>query len=344
VVASGVAQYGTIGKTTISESLRPSLSLFDSAYYFRTFYAKHQHHSPTATHRSSFRKPSSTPTAIQPPLMQRQTSWAAIDALGSYFDGPKIPSSQESIMMDDWHSEWATAPCDPLPSNLNHLYLLNEPANIDMKDHALRAEKVSLIHYDINLVPEGRAQQELRWAEEAAERRLKQDVEDFVCEMERAERREQVVKAAKRAEVVDLTEDETTSKNVHRTLPPLNIATRQQGHPRTESNALPFDSEYYSYDLPILPKPCARPAKAPWRASIPNAPQRPRTFRQRTAFEEPTDFAVRSIFPRLPVQGAPYNRPQPSATNMSIECQATHPPQLTGWSSNFNFTSAGYYY
>jgi hypothetical protein len=97
--------------------------------------------------------------------MQRQTaSTTAIAPVHEHLCENFDSEIDNLNIMDDWHSEWATAPQDPLPSNLRSLFLLNGPARINLKLHPQKARRASLIHFDVDFVPEGRLQQEKRWA------------------------------------------------------------------------------------------------------------------------------------------------------------------------------------
>ena len=170
--------------------------------------------------------------------MRHPTSSATtIGGMNNYSDETEVRRLEDTLAMSDWHSVWDTAPNDPLPSNVNHLVLLDKPANIDLSSHAQKSMKVILVHYDATLVPEGRAQQDLRWKQELAERYLKQDAEDLALAMERKEARQHVVRAAQHAEVIDLTDDEIVDKRVIWTLS-LNVATQQHGATRSEMRDL----------------------------------------------------------------------------------------------------------
>jgi hypothetical protein len=164
--------------------------------------------------------------------MQRQTSsTTAIGIFDHYQARVRTSEINDMATMNDWLGEWATAPHDPLPSapNLKPLVLLNTPAKINLRLHAQRTERVSLVHYDVGLIPEGRRLQDLKWEWERREMRLKEDAEKLVHQMERAEKREGVLCAAKNSEIIDLTGEETGGGSGLRKRPRPWCAATQQG-------------------------------------------------------------------------------------------------------------------
>lgn len=131
----------------------------------------------------------------------------AIDTSEERFGSSSNHDPHHCIKMSEWLADWETAPADPLPSSINILSLLYEPAKISLHSHATKAKAVALVHYDANMVPKGRAIQDQRLEEEAIERFHKQDAGELAHELNLLEKRKEVVRAAKEAEVIDLTQD-----------------------------------------------------------------------------------------------------------------------------------------
>lgn len=245
-------------------------------------------------------------------------------------------------MCADWHNEWATAPDDPLPSNLSHLDLLNQPAKINMKNHAQNARRVSLIYYDVNMVPEGRVMQDLRREKEAEELRLTRDAENFVLEMERVERRHEVVKAARLAEVIDLTEDDMVDIRVSRNLP-SNMAMRPPMNAQYDFTGLPRVAEAHQYPaFPFTAGRNQRLTKPPGTASAQLAARRLRPHNCHARKQHPTLFSQVPLNQKVPTYFTPHEFSKPAAFNTPTEYQVTCPHQPMGiWPSGLGFGTAG---
>lgn len=144
--------------------------------------------------------------------MQRRTSSST--ASTPFQEHPHHSDMDDLSIMNDWHSEWETAPRDPLPSNPDRLFLLNKLAMINLKLHSSRARKVKLIAWDGDHMPEGVRDQLKRWARERSEPRLKKDAEEL-AKLERSRKRVEVSRAAKEADVIDLTGDGAENRRAH---------------------------------------------------------------------------------------------------------------------------------
>jgi hypothetical protein len=243
--------------------------------------------------------------------MQRQTSSpTAIGIFDHYQARLRTSEINDMATMNDWHSEWATAPHDPLPSapNLKPLVLLNTPAKINLRLHAQRTERVSLVHYDVDLIPEGRRLQDLKWERERREMRLKQDAEELVHRMERAEKREGVLSAARNSEIIDLTGEETDGGRLGlRKRPrPWSAATQQgsnahlgisgrSSHPVTavpRQNATVLNGAVHGGRIAAMP--------ALWEGAMRCRPQlrptRLRTYQGTTPLDAPRCFTQLPLF------------------------------------------------
>ncbi|KAF2818857.1 hypothetical protein CC86DRAFT_413509 [Ophiobolus disseminans] len=265
--------------------------------------------------------------------MQHQVSRKTIGKRNGYLSALEFRKFEDTTTMRDWHNEWATAPNDPLPSKLKLLKLLNKPAKINTKNHAVQAREVALIHYDVNLIPEGRAQQEQQryWLRE--ERRLKRDAEAFVSEMERVESRQKVMTAAKVAEVIDLTEDEMVSKPASQNVP-VNVATHQ------DFSGLPFGPDF-RHD-PVASYPSGTLDKAPWRPSKQTAPQRRRPYRIQKKIDEPSRFTQHPSFQKIPAHGTLCQFPRPPYPHgLSPEGSFTQQQRYNIGPSGFNINAYG---
>jgi hypothetical protein len=125
----------------------------------------------------------------------------------------KVYMGQDANVLNDWYNEWSTAPNDPLPSNLRPLLRLREPIWSGQNCPPTRQENVMLDHYYPDMVPEARAQQDMK--REREERRYLEDhAEETVWKAERALERQEVVKAAQLSDVIDLTGDYTAEGRV----------------------------------------------------------------------------------------------------------------------------------
>jgi hypothetical protein len=139
-----------------------------------------------------------------------------------------VGKTQHAVTMDEWLSEWRTAPDDPIPSNIRDLFLLQETAWINLGTHAQKAQNVLLRHYYADMVPEARAQQELKRQQERKVRTYRYHGHGSVevsWESERAKERQEVIKAAQRSYAIDLSGHDTVQKGVLRRIPG-NLATR----------------------------------------------------------------------------------------------------------------------
>jgi hypothetical protein len=124
---------------------------------------------------------------------------------------------RDAAVMDEWHSEWDTAPYDPLPSNLKPLKLLCEPTwvHLDSHKHVRNTNDVLLVHYSPSIIPEARARQDLELQKEQR-RYLEEDSEYAVTESQRALSRLEVVKDPGRTDVefIDMTQEEARERKV----------------------------------------------------------------------------------------------------------------------------------
>jgi hypothetical protein len=130
--------------------------------------------------------------------------------IGVPYESQGIASSDhqdhDADIMNDWYQEWRTVPDDPLPSNIRPMSILSEPAWGHQNAPQRRPNEVWLDHYYPDMVPEGRAQRDLRVAHE--ERRyIEEDGERVVRQAERTLSRQDVIEAARRSNIVDLTGD-----------------------------------------------------------------------------------------------------------------------------------------
>jgi hypothetical protein len=114
----------------------------------------------------------------------------------------------DADITNDWYQEWSTASKDPLPSNIRPMNILSEPAWGHRNAPQHRPKEVWLDHYEPDMVPEGRALQDLRAMHEE-KRYLEEDAESVVRQAERTIDRLEVMEAARRSKVVDLTGDLT---------------------------------------------------------------------------------------------------------------------------------------
>jgi hypothetical protein len=135
----------------------------------------------------------------------------------------------DAAVMNDWHDEWKTAPSDPLPSNIKQLLLLCEPTWNHLDAASRKPRKVLLEHYYPEMVPEARAQQDLR-TECEEKSYLEKDAECTFWYRERPLERQDVVRAARRSKVIRLTQDRLEQSEVlqsiptpHNMLPPAKV-------------------------------------------------------------------------------------------------------------------------
>jgi hypothetical protein len=155
--------------------------------------------------------------------------------------------------MDTWLGEWERASNDPLPSNIQSLSLLVLPTGVDLENHSENAKEAQLIHYCPDMTPEGRMVQELRLIDELDEQlksHLERGEEEQAREIERCKERSTVVEQSRRAEVIDLTEDQAVIERALKSIPG-NLATRQPTAPiyglhRPSYNSLPWVSDWPS--------------------------------------------------------------------------------------------------
>jgi hypothetical protein len=127
--------------------------------------------------------------------------------------------------------------------------LLLLPTGVDLENHSENAKEAQLIHYCPEMTPEGRMEQELRLIDELDEQlksHLERGEEEQAREIERRKGRKAVVEQSRRAEVIDLTEDQTVNGRALRSIPG-NLATRQPPAPT-------YDIQQPSYHgLPWVP-------------------------------------------------------------------------------------------
>ncbi|KAG9195387.1 hypothetical protein G6011_00508 [Alternaria panax] len=108
------------------------------------------------------------------------------------------------------HNEWKVKPDGfgtPKP-----LLLLNRPANVDLRNHARRTKSVYLCHWDQGHEPCGVIAQRLV---EAKQSRKKEQAGAYMGN-EQDTRRKRVKQAARNAEVIDLTGDDTVGESKFR--------------------------------------------------------------------------------------------------------------------------------
>ncbi|KAH7385317.1 hypothetical protein DE146DRAFT_739445 [Phaeosphaeria sp. MPI-PUGE-AT-0046c] len=152
--------------------------------------------------------------------IQSQSSGTTVNRLlGDQSCSLQVQNYQSATTMSEWLGEWDVAPSDPLPSKVQPLWLLTEPAAVDICNHKIIAQTVSLVHYHPTMVPEGRAAQE----QAQAQRQFKEIWE-----------RQEVVVASRNAEVIDLTGDHVTERR------PLALAPYATNVPRQ----LHFDPDF----------------------------------------------------------------------------------------------------
>ena len=112
----------------------------------------------------------------------------------------------DADIMNDWYQEWRTASDEPIPSNIRPMKILSEPAWGHRNAPQRRPNEVWLDHYYPDMVPEGRAQRNLRVAHEGR-RYIEGDTKGVTGQAERTLGRRDVIEAARRSNVVDLTGD-----------------------------------------------------------------------------------------------------------------------------------------
>jgi hypothetical protein len=159
------------------------------------------------------------------------------------------------------------------------------------------------------------------------ERRLKRDVEDFMLEMERTERREQVVRDARGAEVIDLTDDEAVDKRPLRTLSP-NLAARQQKSSGSNYTEVRLVAELpRSHASSITSRNNNPLVKVPYKDSAPFAPTslQPHRSYGLTMLGRPTRFTQRPLFQNIAAQFASHEYQEPLAFTDTSNHQVTHP-------------------
>jgi hypothetical protein len=229
--------------------------------------------------------------------MQRQTPSTTAIALVDEHLYENFDSEIDNLnIMNDWHSEWATAPQDPLPSNLNRLFLLNNPARINLKLHPQKARRASLIHYAVGFVPEGRLQQEKQWAHEKRDLHHKQGAEKFVRDMERSQKRRKVAMAANEADAIDVMGNEFEGGRTHRPQP--QTATTHQYRqsdddvPATGSSRSAATREMSSASAGLHENDGLVALPTAWTTSTPfQQQQRPRPqYQPATSVQPPEDF------------------------------------------------------
>jgi hypothetical protein len=150
--------------------------------------------------------------------MRRQESIQMIRAKANYALRKQVNThgmhdSQHVITMNEWLDEWQTAPYDPLPSNIRALSLIQKPAGLDLDTHERMAPNVLLGHYYPDMIPEGRAQQDLQREQKRKERangRADRSLENVIRENRRDKERQGVINAAKSAWTIDLTAEDDT--------------------------------------------------------------------------------------------------------------------------------------
>lgn len=135
----------------------------------------------------------------------------------------QIKNYRDATTMSAWLDEWDDAPNDPLPSNVQPLWLLTEPAAFDLRSHRRLSRTVSLVHYHPTMVPEGRAAQDQAKAEQQFEARWRNEQEEgfYKHAIKRWRDRQEVVAASQHVEVINLTSDHVTER---RPLAPLPYA------------------------------------------------------------------------------------------------------------------------
>jgi hypothetical protein len=146
---------------------------------------------------------------------RRITSYPIEDApSSSHSKRRRTHPPRDATVMEEWLSEWDTAPSDPLPSDIKPLDLLCEAnwIDFDLYKHSQKANEVWLHHYCPDMVPEASARQVLEYDEE--QRRCLEQTEYAVRETERAQSRLEVKRAARRKNVdlIDMTEDDAPER------------------------------------------------------------------------------------------------------------------------------------
>jgi hypothetical protein len=146
---------------------------------------------------------------------RRITSYPIEDApSSSHSKRRRTHPPRDATVMEEWLSEWDTAPSDPLPSDIKPLDLLCEAnwIDFDLYKHSQKANEVWLHHYCPDMVPEASARQVLEYDEE--QRRCLEQTEYAVRETERAQSRLEVKRAARRKNVdlIDMNEDDAPER------------------------------------------------------------------------------------------------------------------------------------
>ena len=126
----------------------------------------------------------------------------------SSFSFTQNAAQKDAVVSNEWRREWDEVYGDLAPSR--PLSMLMEPVYINLNTHLRRAKRVFLSHFDINDEPAGRIAQRLR-QEEKERKRFQQDLQEAsdekIREIRRVKERFEVRRAARKAEVVDLTDD-----------------------------------------------------------------------------------------------------------------------------------------